>query len=211
MDLITAKVEAASKSKKFSSIVFVNVRPEGHKDEGDCFLDKTANSTTQAIFKSGAEVKINSTDWQNLIGSGSFVEIGKQMRIASDSKPFIVTAEQAKSMTVEEIKENVDRINKVKKVKEKPVKSLPKKKVKKMPVTKTAKSKKVAAAPKKSDSKKKVAAKVLTPKDSEPRITKGNNMALTEAQWKKVDAKIKAMGERSFSSYSRNLVLKDIK
>lgn len=210
MDLITAKVEAAAKSKQTSTIVFVNVYPDGHKDEGDCFLDKKADATTQAIFKSGAEVKINSPDWQNLIGSSTFEE-PKQMRIASDSKPFIVTAEQAKSMTVEEIKENVDRINKVKKVKEKPVKSLPKKKVKKMPVTKTAKSKKVAAAPKKSDSKKKIAAKVLTPKDSEPRITKGNNMALTEAQWKKVDAKIKSMGEKSFSSYSRNLVLKDIK
>jgi hypothetical protein len=41
----------------------------------------------------------------------------------------------------------------------------------------------------------------------EKKVTRGNNMALTDAQWAKVDKK---RGEESFSAFSRGLVLKAI-
>jgi len=58
-------------------------------------------------------------------------------------------------------------------------------------------------APKKTAAK--VAAKKVVKSNGEKTIPRGNNMFLTEAQWKKVDAK---RGDESFSAWSRGLVKK---
>jgi hypothetical protein len=61
-------------------------------------------------------------------------------------------------------------------------------------------------APKKAAKK----AEVKKVKNGETKIPRGNNMFLTEAEWKKVDA-ILTKEDVSFSAWSRNLVLSKIK
>jgi hypothetical protein len=214
MDLITAKVDAAAKSKKERVAVFVNVYSHGHKDEGDCFISLAPSKTTQAIFLAGEEVKEGSAVWQGLMDSDKNKSLRTEetpLKIASDNdkgKPIDPRLlESPKSKPKLQSKAEEPTAAKVKKVVEKKSK-------KKMPVTKTKPAKKVAAkkVAKKEAPKKKVEAKILKPEGpKEEKLIRGNNMALTEAQWAKVDAAIKKDGAKSFSSWSRDLVLAKIK
>lgn len=83
------------------------------------------------------------------------------------------------------------------------------KKSTKMETTVTKKTAKKVAK-KSAPAKKVVAKKVVTPKSKEEKIPRGNNMFLTEAEWKKVDALLKKE-ETTFSAWSRGLVQSKIK
>lgn len=80
----------------------------------------------------------------------------------------------------------------------------------KQPVkTKTKKVKKMAKSAKAKPAKKAKTVKAKSEKSGEAKLIRGNNMALTAAEWKKVDA-ILAKAETSFSAWSRGLVLAKI-
>lgn len=192
-DLISAKVEAAAKSKQERSTIFINVYGAGHKDEGDCYFSKTPRGElTQAIYTKGSEVVPDSPLWGELMATGEKI---------SESQKIPAKVVEAKKETTGKQGAPVKTPKEVNKKEMAVVKTPAKKIAKKVP------AKKVTAV-------KKSPGKVLTPKtekkDVGEKLIRGNNMALTPAEWRKVDELLKKE-DVSFSTFSRNLVLAKIK
>jgi hypothetical protein len=131
---------------------------------------------------------------------GSEVPLGDDIKNYYESqkpakKSKAVKEKETYTQPAAETMEPVDEIKQIKKERKQKEKMSTKKE------TKPAKKAKKSAPAKKAAPVKKEA-KVKT-------LPRGNNMFLTEAQWKKVDAKL-AKDEISFSAFSRGLVLKSI-
>ena len=149
-------------------------------DDGECELLDSPNGEVMATFSGGTEVKEQ-------------VEAVATIKPAPKEKK--ITKVSAEEMKV--IKENKDELRTVKR--EAPIKKASGK----------SKNKVMAAVAK----KKKVTKKAVTSRPSvstEKKIPRGNNMHLTAAEWKKVDAVLERE-QISFSAWSRGLVLAKIK
>jgi hypothetical protein len=189
MDLQSARKEAQAKSKKASRVVYVNLN-----SALECEVSETAakdNENVMAAFSKGNELPI-SNEPKTTKTNAALAKLSNKARGVTEKKSAPAPEEEQTEPA------------KVKAAKSNPGKLAP---VSADTKTKTnLKTEVMAKGKKETPVKKGKTAKAEKPaKSKEVLVPRGNNMMLTEAQWKKVNAKV---GEGSWSGWVRDLVKK---
>lgn len=122
MELVKARKEAAAKSRNTKgAAVYVNVKPAGDPDEGECFISETADATTYAAFKNGSEIAVPVKAEKETKGKKS-----KTVTVEADEVPQ--SKQNNKTMAKKATKEAATKSKKVEAKKSTPVKETAKEK-----------------------------------------------------------------------------------